>query len=199
MTHVSELLNRDRAEAALRQHGLDGVLVALPENWLYLTGHEDSVAGTIGLPVLALLTRDPLGVKAVAIPRLVAAFAAADMPKLDEIVLYGEFPVNVDRVELGGLERATVDLLEDRSHAAATLADAVELILRLSGIEQGQIAVDDWSIAQIVQERVPTCKCIPGRKVLEQIRAVKPSGVKGNYVKSITLSATMSPGIPVSV
>jgi large subunit ribosomal protein L1 len=34
---------------------------------------------------------------------------------------------------------------------------------------------------------------------VEQIRAVKPSGVKGNYVKSITLSATMSPGIPVSM
>jgi large subunit ribosomal protein L1 len=34
---------------------------------------------------------------------------------------------------------------------------------------------------------------------VEQIRAVKPSGVKGNYVKSITLSATMSPGIPVTV
>jgi large subunit ribosomal protein L1 len=34
---------------------------------------------------------------------------------------------------------------------------------------------------------------------VEQIRAVKPSGVKGNYVKSITLSATMSPGIPISV
>jgi len=34
---------------------------------------------------------------------------------------------------------------------------------------------------------------------VEQIRAAKPSGVKGNYVKSITLSATMSPGIPVSV
>jgi large subunit ribosomal protein L1 len=34
---------------------------------------------------------------------------------------------------------------------------------------------------------------------VEQIRAVKPSGVKGNYVKSITLSATMSPGISVTV
>jgi large subunit ribosomal protein L1 len=34
---------------------------------------------------------------------------------------------------------------------------------------------------------------------VEQVRAVKPSGVKGNYVKSITLSATMSPGIPVTV
>jgi large subunit ribosomal protein L1 len=34
---------------------------------------------------------------------------------------------------------------------------------------------------------------------VEQIRAAKPSGVKGNYVKSITLSATMSPGIPVSM
>lgn len=34
---------------------------------------------------------------------------------------------------------------------------------------------------------------------VEQIRHAKPSGVKGNYVKSITLSATMSPGIPVTV
>ena len=34
---------------------------------------------------------------------------------------------------------------------------------------------------------------------VDQVRAAKPSGVKGNYVQSITLSATMSPGIPVVV
>jgi len=34
---------------------------------------------------------------------------------------------------------------------------------------------------------------------VEQVRAVKPASVKGNYIKSITLSATMSPGIPVAV
>jgi large subunit ribosomal protein L1 len=34
---------------------------------------------------------------------------------------------------------------------------------------------------------------------VDQIRAVKPAGIKGNYVKSITLSATMTPGIPVSL
>jgi large subunit ribosomal protein L1 len=34
---------------------------------------------------------------------------------------------------------------------------------------------------------------------IEQIRAVKPAGIKGHYIKSVTLSATMSPGIPVSV
>src|SRR5881398_2291784 len=34
---------------------------------------------------------------------------------------------------------------------------------------------------------------------VDQVRAVKPAGVKGNYVKKITLSATMSPGIPVVV
>jgi large subunit ribosomal protein L1 len=34
---------------------------------------------------------------------------------------------------------------------------------------------------------------------VEQIRAVKPAGVKGHYIKSVTLTATMSPGIPVLV
>jgi large subunit ribosomal protein L1 len=34
---------------------------------------------------------------------------------------------------------------------------------------------------------------------VEQIRSVKPSGVKGNYVRSITLSATMSAGVPLSM
>ena len=34
---------------------------------------------------------------------------------------------------------------------------------------------------------------------VDQIRSVKPTGVKGNYIKSITVSATMSPGIPVSM
>jgi large subunit ribosomal protein L1 len=34
---------------------------------------------------------------------------------------------------------------------------------------------------------------------VEQIRAVKPAGVKGNYVRSITLAATMTPGVPVTM
>lgn len=34
---------------------------------------------------------------------------------------------------------------------------------------------------------------------VEQIRAAKPSNVKGNYIESITVSATMSPGIFVAV
>jgi large subunit ribosomal protein L1 len=34
---------------------------------------------------------------------------------------------------------------------------------------------------------------------VDQIRAVKPAGVKGNYVKSITVAATMTPGVPVSM
>jgi large subunit ribosomal protein L1 len=35
--------------------------------------------------------------------------------------------------------------------------------------------------------------------LVEQVKAVRPAAVKGNYVKSITLSATMSPGIPMTV
>jgi large subunit ribosomal protein L1 len=34
---------------------------------------------------------------------------------------------------------------------------------------------------------------------VDQIRAVKPSGVKGHYIRSITLAATMTPGVPVSM
>jgi large subunit ribosomal protein L1 len=34
---------------------------------------------------------------------------------------------------------------------------------------------------------------------VDQIKAAKPTGIKGNYIKSITVSATMSPGIPVTM
>jgi large subunit ribosomal protein L1 len=34
---------------------------------------------------------------------------------------------------------------------------------------------------------------------VETIRAAKPTGVKGHYVKSITLAGTMTPGVPVTV
>jgi large subunit ribosomal protein L1 len=34
---------------------------------------------------------------------------------------------------------------------------------------------------------------------VEQIRHAKPAGVKGHYVKSITVAGTMTPGVPVSM
>lgn len=51
----------------------------------------------------------------------------------------------------------------------------------------GKISFDDNKLA----ENVAT--------FIEAIRAAKPSGVKGNYVKSITLCSTMSPAVPVAV
>jgi large subunit ribosomal protein L1 len=34
---------------------------------------------------------------------------------------------------------------------------------------------------------------------VDQIRAVKPAGVKGHYIKSITVAGTMTPGVPVTM
>jgi large subunit ribosomal protein L1 len=34
---------------------------------------------------------------------------------------------------------------------------------------------------------------------IDQIRAAKPAGVKGNYIKAVFVAATMTPGIPVSL
>ena len=51
----------------------------------------------------------------------------------------------------------------------------------------GKMSFDDDKLAENITTFV------------EQIRAAKPSGVKGNYVRSITVSATMSPGIPVTM
>ena len=34
---------------------------------------------------------------------------------------------------------------------------------------------------------------------VDQIRLVKPSGIKGNYIKSITVAGTMTPGVPVTM
>jgi large subunit ribosomal protein L1 len=51
----------------------------------------------------------------------------------------------------------------------------------------GKISFDEEKLAQNVSAFV------------DQVRAVKPAGVKGNYVKSVTLCSTMSPGIPIQV
>ena len=34
---------------------------------------------------------------------------------------------------------------------------------------------------------------------VDQVRAVKPSGIKGNYIKSITVAGTMTAGVPVTM
>jgi large subunit ribosomal protein L1 len=51
----------------------------------------------------------------------------------------------------------------------------------------GKMSFDDDKLAANIQTFV------------DQIRAVKPAGVKGHYIKSITLAATMTPGIPITV
>ncbi len=51
----------------------------------------------------------------------------------------------------------------------------------------GKISFDDDKLADNIHTFV------------EQVRAAKPAGVKGNYIKSVTVAATMSPGISVSV
>jgi large subunit ribosomal protein L1 len=51
----------------------------------------------------------------------------------------------------------------------------------------GKLSFDEEKLAVNIQTFV------------EQVRAAKPAGVKGHYVRSITVSATMSAGIPVNV
>ncbi|HZV05889.1 MAG TPA: 50S ribosomal protein L1 [Gemmataceae bacterium] len=51
----------------------------------------------------------------------------------------------------------------------------------------GKISFDDDKLAANITAFV------------DQVRAAKPAGVKGNYVKSITVAATMTPGIPVTM
>lgn len=51
----------------------------------------------------------------------------------------------------------------------------------------GKLSFDDDKLADNVAAFV------------DQIKAVKPTGVKGNYIRSMTLTATMSPGIPLSL
>jgi large subunit ribosomal protein L1 len=51
----------------------------------------------------------------------------------------------------------------------------------------GKISFDDEKLAANITAFV------------EQVRAAKPAGVKGHYVKTITIAATMTPGIPVTM
>jgi large subunit ribosomal protein L1 len=51
----------------------------------------------------------------------------------------------------------------------------------------GKISFDDTKLADNINSFV------------EAIRAAKPTGIKGNYIKSVTLCSTMSPGVLVTV
>ena len=51
----------------------------------------------------------------------------------------------------------------------------------------GKMSFDDDKLAANITAFVDT------------IRAVKPSGIKGNYIRSITIKGTMTPGVPVSM
>lgn len=51
----------------------------------------------------------------------------------------------------------------------------------------GKISFDEKKLAENITAFV------------DQVKAVKPAGVKGHYIKSVTLCSTMSPGIPVLV
>jgi large subunit ribosomal protein L1 len=51
----------------------------------------------------------------------------------------------------------------------------------------GKLSFDEEKLAQNVQA------------LIDQVRASKPSGVKGNYLLGCTLSATMSPGVRVAL
>src|SRR5208282_41306 len=51
----------------------------------------------------------------------------------------------------------------------------------------GKMSFDDGKLADNITAFV------------EQVRAAKPASVKGNYIKSITVAGTMTPGVPVSV
>jgi large subunit ribosomal protein L1 len=51
----------------------------------------------------------------------------------------------------------------------------------------GKLSFDDDKLAENIQVFV------------DAIRGAKPAGVKGHYVKSVTVTSTMGPGIPVTV
>ena len=59
----------------------------------------------------------------------------------------------------------------------------------------GVISADDapeaLSIAEKLAANVQT--------FVDTVRAAKPSGVKGNYINGVVLSATMAPGIQVAI
>ncbi len=188
---MNELFNAPRAEQILREANIDALVAALPENWLYLTGLEDSVASTIGLPTVALVTRRPLALHAIAIPRLIAGFAAASVRQVNDVVLYGEFPIASASPAVHDLDRDTHRLLEQDNHAMASVADAVETMLRRAFVHGARVAVDEPSIGAIIAERLPDCTVVPGRKVFEKIRAVKTSAEIARLTRAVRVVEEM--------
>lgn len=120
------LANVERAQAVLRDAGIDALVVTRPENVRYLTELPLELPISLGLPVAAVLRRDPFGVTEIVAPRVMAGSIPAETAEGTRVRLYGRFfALAEQRDRLGPPERTALGLLETAPGEGQTFDDAV--------------------------------------------------------------------------
>jgi len=117
---------------------------------------------------------------------------ADDLPGMEEVIgsLESRLAGNPDDIE--GWKMLARTQMTMRNYVAA--ADALEKALEL---EDGKVAqtMVDLALAILSRDNTP----IEGRtkSLIDSVIRAKPAAAKGTYLRSITLSSTMGPGIKV--
>jgi Xaa-Pro dipeptidase len=165
-------MNEERAQAIIRQAGIDAVVVTRPENVRYLTGLPLDLPISLDLPVAAVLYREPFGVADIVAPRATAGSIPAEATETARIRMYGRFYARSgERERLRPTERTTLGLLETAHGEDESFDDAVRSAV--AGLPaSASMAWDDPRLRGILsdQGRSPSAD---GDALMRRIRRVK--------------------------
>lgn len=173
------LLHVERAESVLRESGLDGLVAATKENFLYATGILNVNMFVLERMVqcYAVLPREDLRR-----PLVVMSVGDADQylsafPEVGPLYVYGSFYREVPDVSgLTEQERRLKELTVDAPWHPSPV-EALIHALRDVGLRSGRVGIDEEGIAASVHSAVgaalPEVTLVPASALFRRIRMVK--------------------------
>jgi len=173
-------VNRERALAVMREHGLDAIITMTPENMTYLIDfpmlHGCLAETKVYVVFSAAADQQP----SIVIPRNSVDMLTSSNSSVGDIWLHGNFFL----YESEGTDPKNLTEEERRLHAALRRPhtpsdlDALVACVKARGLEAGRLGFDEKSLASPdvfdqVQGLFPRAQVVPAYKILRKIRMVK--------------------------
>lgn len=178
------LLNKERAEGLLREHGLDAVIATTPENVTYLTNYSpwacrvyQGILPERGRQTYALLTRDVAGGPSIITDAFGILYAASYNVTLPDLWLVGPDRDGAADVDPGREDEKRHAQMLRTARRAASMADGVAGALNARGLTSGRIGIESVNINPAVRAQVeedfPNITFLEAGHFLRYLRFVK--------------------------